>query len=146
MLWLRAAVTGFTVHLGNLCSCFHPPASDAVSFFSFLPCSCGCARALRRRDQAAKRQGVAVFGGWPFCRTLMMERRRMDAALLVLFLGHLVTALEVPLDRKEANCTLTQYVQIQENAPELISVITATGWWNISQFYQLSQPLWWPIR
>ncbi|XP_049928956.1 neuronal cell adhesion molecule-like isoform X4 [Epinephelus moara] len=28
----------------------------------------------------------------------MMERRRMDAALLVLFLVHLVTALEVPLD------------------------------------------------
>ncbi|XP_061577032.1 neuronal cell adhesion molecule-like isoform X2 [Cololabis saira] len=28
----------------------------------------------------------------------MMERMRMDAALLVLFLGHLVTALEVPLD------------------------------------------------
>ncbi|XP_069551332.1 neuronal cell adhesion molecule-like isoform X4 [Brachyistius frenatus] len=28
----------------------------------------------------------------------MMARRRMDAALLVLFLGHLVTALEVPLD------------------------------------------------
>ncbi|XP_054865077.1 neuronal cell adhesion molecule-like isoform X6 [Amphiprion ocellaris] len=27
-----------------------------------------------------------------------MERRRMEAALLVLFLGHLVTALEVPLD------------------------------------------------
>lgn len=29
-----------------------------------------------------------------------MERRRMDAALLVLFLGHLATALEVPLDCK----------------------------------------------
>ncbi|XP_051237581.1 neuronal cell adhesion molecule isoform X5 [Dicentrarchus labrax] len=28
----------------------------------------------------------------------MMERRRMDAALLVLLLGHLATALEVPLD------------------------------------------------
>ncbi|XP_042267639.1 neuronal cell adhesion molecule-like isoform X14 [Thunnus albacares] len=28
----------------------------------------------------------------------MMERRRMDAALLVLFLGHLAGALEVPLD------------------------------------------------
>ncbi|XP_026221677.1 neuronal cell adhesion molecule-like isoform X16 [Anabas testudineus] len=28
----------------------------------------------------------------------MMERRRMDAALLVVFLGHLATALEVPLD------------------------------------------------
>ncbi|XP_030281003.1 neuronal cell adhesion molecule-like isoform X16 [Sparus aurata] len=28
----------------------------------------------------------------------MMERRRMDAALLVLFLGHLTAALEVPLD------------------------------------------------
>ncbi|XP_036963692.1 neuronal cell adhesion molecule-like isoform X9 [Acanthopagrus latus] len=28
----------------------------------------------------------------------MMERRRMDAALLVLFLGHLAAALEVPLD------------------------------------------------
>ncbi|XP_045893916.1 neuronal cell adhesion molecule-like [Micropterus dolomieu] len=28
----------------------------------------------------------------------MMERRRMDAALLVLFLGHFATALEVPLD------------------------------------------------
>ncbi|XP_047451806.1 neuronal cell adhesion molecule-like isoform X14 [Mugil cephalus] len=28
----------------------------------------------------------------------MMERRRMEAALLVLFLGHLTTALEVPLD------------------------------------------------
>ncbi|XP_069019174.1 neuronal cell adhesion molecule-like isoform X16 [Embiotoca jacksoni] len=31
----------------------------------------------------------------------MMARRRMDAALLVLFLGHLVTALEVPLDLLE---------------------------------------------
>ncbi|XP_070686199.1 neuronal cell adhesion molecule-like [Pempheris klunzingeri] len=30
----------------------------------------------------------------------MMERRRMDAALLLLFLGHLATALEVPLDPK----------------------------------------------
>uniref|UniRef100_A0A3Q1AY50 Neuronal cell adhesion molecule n=1 Tax=Amphiprion ocellaris TaxID=80972 RepID=A0A3Q1AY50_AMPOC len=30
-----------------------------------------------------------------------MERRRMEAALLVLFLGHLVTALEVPLDLQE---------------------------------------------
>lgn len=30
--------------------------------------------------------------------TPTMERRRMEAALLVLFLGHLVTALEVPLD------------------------------------------------
>ncbi|KAM3610036.1 uncharacterized protein V6R79_024330 [Siganus canaliculatus] len=28
----------------------------------------------------------------------MMERRRMDAALLLLFVGHLATALEVPLD------------------------------------------------
>ncbi|XP_026166559.1 neuronal cell adhesion molecule-like isoform X8 [Mastacembelus armatus] len=28
----------------------------------------------------------------------MMERRRMDAVLLVVFLGHLTTALEVPLD------------------------------------------------
>ncbi|XP_036963696.1 neuronal cell adhesion molecule-like isoform X13 [Acanthopagrus latus] len=31
----------------------------------------------------------------------MMERRRMDAALLVLFLGHLAAALEVPLDLLE---------------------------------------------
>ncbi|XP_044212657.1 neuronal cell adhesion molecule-like isoform X3 [Thunnus albacares] len=31
----------------------------------------------------------------------MMERRRMDAALLVLFLGHLAGALEVPLDLLE---------------------------------------------
>ncbi|XP_044049541.1 neuronal cell adhesion molecule-like isoform X4 [Siniperca chuatsi] len=31
----------------------------------------------------------------------MMERRRMDAALLVLFLGHFATALEVPLDLLE---------------------------------------------
>ncbi|XP_026221678.1 neuronal cell adhesion molecule-like isoform X17 [Anabas testudineus] len=31
----------------------------------------------------------------------MMERRRMDAALLVVFLGHLATALEVPLDLLE---------------------------------------------
>ncbi|XP_030280992.1 neuronal cell adhesion molecule-like isoform X6 [Sparus aurata] len=31
----------------------------------------------------------------------MMERRRMDAALLVLFLGHLTAALEVPLDLLE---------------------------------------------
>ncbi|XP_071350315.1 neuronal cell adhesion molecule-like isoform X3 [Trachinotus anak] len=30
--------------------------------------------------------------------TMMMERRRMDAALLVLLMGHLATALEVPLD------------------------------------------------
>lgn len=36
-----------------------------------------------------------------------MERRRMDAALLVLFLVHLATALEVPLDRK-ATHTHTQ--------------------------------------
>lgn len=35
----------------------------------------------------------------------MMERRRMDAALLVLFLGHLTAALEVPLDRKDPDHT-----------------------------------------
>lgn len=35
----------------------------------------------------------------------MMERRRMDAALLGLFLVHLATALEVPLDRKATQRT-----------------------------------------
>ncbi|XP_008304415.1 neuronal cell adhesion molecule isoform X1 [Stegastes partitus] len=37
----------------------------------------------------------------------MMERRRMDAALLVLFLGHLAAALEVPLDLPQPP-TITQ--------------------------------------
>lgn len=48
----------------------------------------------------AERRGVAVFRGRPSRHTPLMERRRMDAALLVLFLGHLAAALEVPLDRK----------------------------------------------
>ncbi|TMS06019.1 Neuronal cell adhesion molecule [Larimichthys crocea] len=43
-------------------------------------------------------RGVAVFRGRPLRHTPMMEWRRMDAALLVLLLGHLATALEVPLD------------------------------------------------
>lgn len=32
----------------------------------------------------------------------------MDAALLALFVGHVATALEVPLDRKTTNHTVEQ--------------------------------------
>lgn len=48
-----------------------------------------------------ERRGVASFGVRPLRHTWTMERRRMDAALLVLLVGHLATALEVPLDRKD---------------------------------------------
>lgn len=53
-------------------------------------------------DSVTERRGVASLhlGSGLCVHTWTMERRRMDAALLVLFLGHLATALEVPLDRK----------------------------------------------
>jgi len=39
----------------------------------------------------------------------------MEAALLVLLLGHLATALEVPLDRKATDHRPTQHDEIQED-------------------------------
>ncbi|XP_033181131.1 neuronal cell adhesion molecule-like isoform X7 [Mastacembelus armatus] len=45
----------------------------------------------------------------------MMERRRMDAVLLVVFLGHLTTALEVPLDLLEG---LSQPPTITHQSPK----------------------------
>lgn len=45
----------------------------------------------------------------------MMERRRMEAALLVLFVGHLATALEVPLDLQEG---LPQPPTITQQSPK----------------------------
>lgn len=45
-----------------------------------------------------ERRGSAVFGAGPLHRTLRMEERRTVTALLLLVLGHLTTALEVPLD------------------------------------------------
>lgn len=105
LLWFIAAVTGCAIQPSNLCSCFYPLISDAVSpFLSFPLCSCECVRVLRQCDWA-ERRGVTVFRGRPLRHTPMMERRRMDAALLVLFLGHFATALEVPLDRKATDHT-----------------------------------------
>ena len=45
----------------------------------------------------------------------------MDAALLVLFLGHLAAALEVPLDRKDRDACTTQHVHMQESLNGLMS-------------------------
>lgn len=58
-------------------------------------------------DSVTEQRGVAslYFGVRPLRHTPMMERRRMDAALLVLFMGYLAAALEVPLDRKATDRT-----------------------------------------
>ncbi|KAM9753321.1 neuronal cell adhesion molecule-like isoform 2-T2 [Menidia menidia] len=52
-------------------------------------------------DSVTERQrgGTSLlFRVRPLCHTPMMEKRRLDVALLVLLLGHLAMALEVPLD------------------------------------------------
>lgn len=117
VLWLIA--TGCAIRPSNLCFGFQLLISDTFSL-SFPPCSCECARVFRLCDQA-ERRGVAVFGGRPSRHTPMMERRRMGAALLVLLMGHLATALDVPLDRKATEHThTTQHIQIQASVNGLM--------------------------
>lgn len=130
VLWLIAAVTGCAIQPSNLCSPFYPLISDAFFFFlSHPPCSCECARVLRQCDWAERRR-FAVFGGRPLRHTPMMERRRMDAALLVLFLGHLAGALEVPLDRKATDHTPNNTFKYSNQLMSSLSFIYS---WNTNR-------------
>lgn len=102
VIWPTATVTASAVQDTRLCCCVSPRLWYRPCLFSLSPCSCECARALRRCDWAESR-GIAASRVRPLSCTPTMERRRMDAALLVLLTGCLAAALDVPLDRKAAD-------------------------------------------